>query len=1194
MGGGVVTSNFAGVTPFGTYYEDGRIQYLYLASELTMAGASAGDITEFGFYFTSAGSINPTNVNLKIGTTSASVLGSSLVTGLTTVYSASVVAPTVGNWHMFPFDVPFAWDGVSNIVIEVCFDNTSYASPNWGVMCTEFSTTDLRTFGYYADGSSGCTMTSGNIALASNRKNRPNGRFVISSGPCSGPVDMGTATATPVGGLPSTSFTLSVVDAEIYEGVSYQWQSSPDNVTWTDIPGATSVSYSATASATPGVTYYRLKAICTATMDETYSESATFTTAGSTINMASGTSTASHSVCNVMFYDNGGPSSNYSNSMNSVTTLYPADLGSRLQVTFMMFNMESGYDSLYIYDGSDISAPLIGAYSSTSLPNGGLPIASTAVDGSLTFRCKTDVVLTYAGWVALVECKPSIFEMCTGAPSVGNAVASSTYVSGGSSITLSVDSIELAGGLTYQWQISEDEINWTNITGAIYQTSGVTVPNTSGTYYYRLKVECTSTAEVVYSTPVEVTVYQLILHPTGSNTTVVTCDAAYFDNGGATGNYSTNVNTSITFVPSSGLSAIQLTFTDFNLENGWDYMYIYDGPSDAYPLIGTYTGSTLPNGGAPIVSSSLDGSLTVKFVSDETIVYSGWMAVVSCVPTTVDECEGIPDGGVAEASNTSPMLGESVGLTSTGVTVALSTTYQWQVSEDGITWTDVPGATDYATTITPTIPGMHYYRLRVECLTSSEVSYSDAVGVYVQNLFLHPKSGNISVTACDFLYYDDGDPSSSYSVGYTSSVTFYPAIPGAKVQLTFSAFSTENCCDTLSIYDGNSMTAPLIGQYRGTTLPNGGAPITSTAADGSLTVRFRSDVSITSLGWVANVSCYLECTPNTTVASYDGPVCAGTDVQLYATSDVEDAEFSWTGPGGFTSSEQNPLLTGTTTAMSGTYIVEVTADGACTVSDTIEVVINPAPDPITMSEYSVDLCPGSSVTITASGGSGQPFVWSPAGGTTSGTLNENYTVSPTVAQTKYYASVTNAYGCSVVSDTVVVRVSPIIAGTSATSNSSCTTPNGSIYILGLEAGEIYTVSYDYGGASYEAGPKVATTGGSYAYIVLDSLYGGLYSNIVVTHVASGCSSAPFSTNVGGESPVLPTITAVNNADACEANGSVEIGNLKPSQSYNYSYVFEGDSYSGSFVTDGCFWKCNHRRSSRWKLHRNGIYKFYRL
>jgi hypothetical protein len=77
---------------------------------------------------------------------------------------------------------------------------------------------------------------------------------------CSGTPTGGTASASPsTTTCAALNTTLSLTGATVGCGISYQWQSSPDNLFWTNIGGATSLTYIATNSAT---TYYRCVVTC--------------------------------------------------------------------------------------------------------------------------------------------------------------------------------------------------------------------------------------------------------------------------------------------------------------------------------------------------------------------------------------------------------------------------------------------------------------------------------------------------------------------------------------------------------------------------------------------------------------------------------------------------------------------------------------------------------------------------------------------------------------------------------------------------------------------------------------------------------------------------------------------------------------------------------------------------------------------
>jgi parallel beta-helix repeat protein len=88
------------------------------------------------------------------------------------------------------------------------------------------------------------------------------------STPCAGAQNGGTATASAASVCPSANFTLSVTGASIGTGLTYQWQSSPDAIVWTNIAGATSAGYTSTHTAQ---THYRRKILCSNGPDSAFS-----------------------------------------------------------------------------------------------------------------------------------------------------------------------------------------------------------------------------------------------------------------------------------------------------------------------------------------------------------------------------------------------------------------------------------------------------------------------------------------------------------------------------------------------------------------------------------------------------------------------------------------------------------------------------------------------------------------------------------------------------------------------------------------------------------------------------------------------------------------------------------------------------------------------------------------------------------
>ena len=109
--------------------------------------------------------------------------------------------------------------------------------------------------------------------------------------------------------------------------------------------------------------------------------------------------------------------------------------------------------------------------------------------------------------------------------------------------------------------------------------------------------------------------------------TVTNCNGVFVDNGGVFDEYYNNTTSIVTIMPENAES-VSVSFDQFELEEAVDYLYIYDGPSTASPLIGAYTGWFLPNNGDPIASSG--ESITLHFVSDNVWSAAGFLGTYSC------------------------------------------------------------------------------------------------------------------------------------------------------------------------------------------------------------------------------------------------------------------------------------------------------------------------------------------------------------------------------------------------------------------------------------------------------------------------------------------------------------------------------------------------------------------------------------
>lgn len=169
---GTGTSTFQ--APFGTYYMDEKSQFIITKTELVNAGwtSTKNQLKSLAFNVaTNAGQVmNGFSIKIRHTTSSTFSSGFYSATNMVTVYSANVT-PVTG-WNTFNFTTPFTYNGVDHLLIEICWDNSSYTSDT-KVYASSLS--GYQTIYKQSDVTSGgvCATTTGTLSYL-----RPNVRII--------------------------------------------------------------------------------------------------------------------------------------------------------------------------------------------------------------------------------------------------------------------------------------------------------------------------------------------------------------------------------------------------------------------------------------------------------------------------------------------------------------------------------------------------------------------------------------------------------------------------------------------------------------------------------------------------------------------------------------------------------------------------------------------------------------------------------------------------------------------------------------------------------------------------------------------------------------------------------------------------------------------------------------------------------
>ncbi len=272
--------------------------------------------------------------------------------------------------------------------------------------------------------------------------------------------------------------------------------------------------------------------------------------------------------------------------------------------------------------------------------------------------------------------------------------------------------------------------------------------------------------------------------------------------------------------------------------------------------------------------------------------------------------------------------------------------------------------------------------------------------------------------------------SSSYTTGNIWSNGVTTQYISTSNSGSFFVSNIDSVCfsssDSISVVVNPLPTTPVITAGSSTTICQGNSvTLTSSLATSYLWSSGETTRAITTLSagtytvTVYNASgCSSSSNPvnivvnplPTAVASNTGPYCSSNFISLFATG---GGTYSWSGPGGFTSTLQNPSRLNSTTAMAGVYTVTVTSSNGCTSMATTTVTVNQTPlAPNITNSSNTTFCQGDSVVLTSNYSFGN--LWSTGATTQSITSRTN----------GYYWVSHNTGFCNSTRDSINVTVFP--------------------------------------------------------------------------------------------------------------------------------------------------------------------------
>jgi gliding motility-associated-like protein len=192
-------------------------------------------------------------------------------------------------------------------------------------------------------------------------------------------------------------------------------------------------------------------------------------------------------------------------------------------------------------------------------------------------------------------------------------------------------------------------------------------------------------------------------------------------------------------------------------------------------------------------------------------------------------------------------------------------------------------------------------------------------------------------------------------------------------------------------------------------------------------------------------------------ATSNSPICESTNLALNASGGTA---FSWTGPAGFTSSQQSPSFIVQANG-AGQYNVVITDQFGCTNTASTNAAIIPKPTAVVNADKSI--CEGANTILSASGG--DDYLWSPATGLSAANV-PGPTATP-AETTVYTVAVTNSSACT---DTASVKITVLKKPTASAGEDRVIIKGESVTLDGTVGGS--EVSYSWSPADFLNDPSL--------------------------------------------------------------------------------------------------------------------------
>lgn len=360
---------------------------------------------------------------------------------------------------------------------------------------------------------------------------------------------------------------------------------------------------------------------------------------------------------------------------------------------------------------------------------------------------------------------------------------------------------------------------------------------------------------------------------------------------------------------------------------------------------------------------------------------------------------------------------------------------------------------------------------------------------------------------------------------------------------TLSLNASGTNVNTWSWSGPNNFTAAT----QNTSVPNATAAasgtytLTATNACGSQTATINALVNDAIIGLTASATTGLN-------------ICNTGTINLTATG-TNVNEYSWTGPNGFTSTQQNPAITNATVAASGTYTV-TGVNGCGNQTATVTIQVDTLIENLTSSAAPDDtICAGGDINLSASGTNVNSWNWTGPNSFTSNLQSPSVNGATTAASGNYIVTATNACGSLSDTVTVLVNATPLTPSTINGSLTTCGNDTATYSISSVPGASNYTWSVSGGGTI------VTGQGTTSIDVSWGSTSGTFTVSVSAGNNCGGSTASTITVNLQAPAPIMNSVI-VGDTGVCPGAEVYSISAIPNATSYAWTVG------SGGTVTGG--------------------------